>query len=353
MNSPEPFSPKFDIVVQIGAFQPWLQVHQAALELALQQSRQVLLLWVDADRARSAVHPFTATECRQILGLALPETLRHRVHVMGLRQNLHPGREWANVWQHARQLSGSTEPRLAVLQAPDAPRRYWPNVPRLPYPADDDPGLTWRQAAFGSTDPTHVLRQYGDRLVPATRAWFEAWLQGPLRQAVHAEWQLLQHERAAWAAAPYPPTLVTVDCVVQCADHVLLIQRGRQPGQGLHALPGGFLDVHETLVQSACRELCEETGLALPATLQPSGQAVFDAPGRSQRGRVITHAYHFVLPDANLPVVQAGDDAAQAHWVPLAQLPLLSGQLHDDHALILDHFLHVMPTDIVMPLTPA
>ena len=104
--------------------------------------------------------------------------------------------------------------------------------------------------------------------------------------------------RAAWSVAPYPVVLVTVDAVVRAAGQVLLVRRGRMPGKGLWALPGGFVDPAETVYRSALRELVEETRIeeaALHAALR--GVQVFDDPGRSQRGRV-----------ACLPAAKDGDD---------------------------------------------
>jgi bifunctional NMN adenylyltransferase/nudix hydrolase len=117
-------------------------------------------------------------------------------------------------------------------------------------------------------------------------------------EALRAEWRALRQQREAWAVAPYPPVFVTVDAVVRCAGQVLLIRRDRHPGAGLLALPGGFLEQQDTLLESALREVQEETRLALPAAdwrAALQGVAVFDAPGRSQRGRTITHA-HFLRP---------------------------------------------------------
>src|SRR5690606_21030253 len=129
---------------------------------------------------------------------------------------------------------------------------------------------------------------------------------------------------------------VTVDLVVTWQQKVLLIRRGREPGKGLSALPGGFIEVEETLFASALRELVEETGLRLEPEASRQwlrGSAVFDAPGRSQRGRVITHAYYFALDDDARPDVRAGDDAADAWWLPLGKLAAHEDRFHDDHFL--------------------
>ena len=131
---------------------------------------------------------------------------------------------------------------------------------------------------------------------------------------------------------------VTVDTLVVCAKHVLLVQRGHSPGKGLLALPGGFLEQRDTLAESAQRELQEETGLALSAedwqaALQ--GVRIFDHPERSLRGRTITHVYVLHLPGDALPEVQGGDDAAAADWVLLQELWQLEPQFFEDHFHIL------------------
>ncbi|ORT47187.1 NUDIX hydrolase [Frankia sp. KB5] len=98
------------------------------------------------------------------------------------------------------------------------------------------------------------------------------------------------------------------------APHVLLIRRGWDPYAGLWALPGGHVDPGETAHAAACRELAEETGLAVTAAdLRPIG--VYSAPGRDPRGRYVTFAYALILPHPIPPT--AGDDATAAEWVPL------------------------------------
>jgi bifunctional NMN adenylyltransferase/nudix hydrolase len=160
------------------------------------------------------------------------------------------------------------------------------------------------------------------------------------------EWRELAEEHDKWAGSPYPPVFVTVDAVVRVGDAVLLIRRGRAPGKGLLAVPGGFIEQRETAYQSALRELQEETGFELlPQEMAHAckGMRVFDHPDRSQRGRVITHAFYFALGDRMRPEIAGSDDAAEARWVPIAELPSLEDQFHDDHFHILDAFLSITP----------
>jgi bifunctional NMN adenylyltransferase/nudix hydrolase len=183
--------------------------------------------------------------------------------------------------------------------------------------------------------------------VPASTVDFlRAWAQLPFFEPMRAEWQEVAEEHAKWAGSPYPPVFVTVDAVVRMADHVLLIRRGRSPGKGLLALPGGFIEQRETVYQSAVRELEEETGLRLlPSTMTAALKEVrvFDHPDRSQRGRVITHAHYFAFGESRLPEIAGSDDAVEAKWVPIEQLAGMEDQFHDDHFHILDAFLGVLP----------
>jgi len=77
------------------------------------------------------------------------------------------------------------------------------------------------------------------------------------------------------------------------------------------------------------------------ATLRAALRAVkvFDHPDRSQRGRTITHAYHFDFPAGELPPVRGEDDAAKAEWVPVADALASEEQFFEDHFHILEHFL--------------
>jgi 8-oxo-dGTP diphosphatase len=108
---------------------------------------------------------------------------------------------------------------------------------------------------------------------------------------------------------PVSPALTT-DCVVfDARSYVLLIRRKYEPFRGCYALPGGFVEVGETVEHACRRELREETGLDVGA-LRLIG--VYSDPDRDPRGHTCSVAY---LADVDRADVHAGDDAAAAEWV--------------------------------------
>lgn len=110
---------------------------------------------------------------------------------------------------------------------------------------------------------------------------------------------------------------VAVGAVATDADRILLVRRGHGPGAGLWSVPGGRVEPGETLHEAVVREVLEETGL----------EAVVDRfLGYVERFGDEPAPYHFVILDFAVTVLdpdqdpRAGDDAAEAAWIPFADL---------------------------------
>ncbi|MEU3050381.1 NUDIX hydrolase [Streptomyces sp. NPDC006984] len=127
----------------------------------------------------------------------------------------------------------------------------------------------------------------------------------------------------------------TADVVAVTDDgRVLLIKRDWPPFEGHWALPGGHVDEGETSLQAAVRELEEEAGVRVTEDeLRLVG--VWDQPDRDPRGRYVTATYLATVPADTQAT--AGDDARDAYWWPLTDLPQ---PLAFDHADILNATLH-------------
>ncbi len=111
---------------------------------------------------------------------------------------------------------------------------------------------------------------------------------------------------------------VAVGAVVFSNDRVLLVRRGHPPSEDLWAIPGGSVEIGETLQEAAEREILEETGITIRA-----GQPVytFDAIERDDAGKI---RFHYVIIDLGADYISgdpiAGDDALEARWVTAQEI---------------------------------
>lgn len=343
-----PLSPPHDIAVLIGRFQPFHDGHLSLLKLALDTAPQVVVVIGSAFQALSPKHPFTWQERAEMIGQAVPEAERQRLRCVPVRDYFEETR-WIQAVRHAV-TGGDAASSLSIALTGhfrDATREYLRTFPDWALHAADGVPVrrasAMRDALFAA--PEAALAALADDMPPSSIDFLRAWSKQPHFEALAEEAELLRQYEASWAVAPYPPVLVTVDCVVKCRDKVLLIRRGQAPGKGLFAVPGGFLEQRETTLQAALRELDEETHLDLPAdALRACLKAtdVFDQPDRSQRGRTITHGHFFDLGEREPPALQAGDDAAEAEWTPIAELCTREDRFLDDHFQMLDHYLGLL-----------
>lgn len=126
---------------------------------------------------------------------------------------------------------------------------------------------------------------------------------------------------------------VTVDVVIFTIKNselkVLLIKRNKGPFKGCWALPGGFIEMDESLENAAKRELFEETGVR---DVYLEQLYTFGDPKRDPRGRVITIAY-FALVKAEKVVLKASSDALETKWFPAHNLP----ELAFDHGRVVQY----------------
>ncbi|WP_144259507.1 bifunctional nicotinamide-nucleotide adenylyltransferase/Nudix hydroxylase [Methylocystis sp. ATCC 49242] len=335
---------RYDLAVFIGRFEPFHLGHLAILQRALAQAERVVVLVGSADAPRNAKNPWTYTEREVMIHAALGVDGK-RVVTLPLRDHLYNENAWlAEAQAQVASVAGDARSIALFGLSKDASSYYLKAFPQ------------WELVDAASVpllSATELRRHLFSEDAGALRL-IEANVPAPVFEIISAfrntaayaqtldEFRHVENYRAAWAKAPYPPIFVTVDAVVAHSGHVLLVKRKSQPGRGLWALPGGFVNESETLRDAAIRELREETRLKIPAAVLRGsirGEKVFDYPERSLRGRTITHAFYFEFPSGELPGVRGADDAARARWIPVSEIQGMRASLFEDHFFILEHFL--------------
>lgn len=122
----------------------------------------------------------------------------------------------------------------------------------------------------------------------------------------------------------YPRPMVTTDIIVfntiESTTLILLIKRLNDPFKDCWALPGGFVDKNEPLLNAANRELEEETGLK---NLQLEQFYTFGNPNRDPRGHTISVVFTAQISDSKVSA-RAGDDAKEVQWFNVNSLPHLA-----------------------------
>ena len=350
-------SKQYKLAVVIGRFQPFHNQHAELISKATTLADNVIVLVGGADKPRTPKNPFTVDERREMI---LQWSYTHKadenwrqedndhsgvLHVEGVRDFLYSDQTWAENIQRVVK-----EPLFEGVQFADK------DIVVVGCNKDESsfylkmfPQWALHEEPYTEHIDATQIREllYDDRSLEFLRSAVPEFTLGFL-QAFKAteqfgglvkERDVVAKYRKAWEAAPYAPTFVTTDAVVIQSGHILLVTRGGYPGRGLCALPGGFLEQNERVIDGVIRELREETKIKVAAPILRGSireTAVFDAPGRSSRGRTITHASLILLPDGPLPKVKGSDDAMKAAWYPLGSLK--SEDFFEDHHDIIEYF---------------
>ena len=351
-----------DLCVFIGRFQPFHAAHLKVVEAALRHGRFVCVLIGSAGAPRSHRNPFTYDERAEMVRLSVSEDQRERLTVLPLEDCTYNDTQWvANAQKQVNTVlaraglgrRGSATIGL-IGHGKDHTSYYLKLFPQWGTPIDVPEycnGLSStriRNSYFSNLADSFLKDADGhkpgdlpqDHLLPTpVRDILSGFAHTDAFRDIREEYEFILQYRAQWAVpkVPYPVTFVTVDACVVTAGSVLLVRRKGRPGKGLWALPGGFLGQTETVVDGMLRELREETRIAVPPGMLRGSivtQRVFDDPHRSSRGRTITHGFLIHLknetalpglrsrkpPKAELPRIEAADDAELAQWWPLADI---------------------------------
>lgn len=327
---------KPDLAVVIGRFQPFHNGHAGLLERAFEAAEQVVLVLGSAFSARSPRNPFPASEREAMVRSTLSEDRNRRLVVVSQR-DVWGARRWAS--EVRAKVEDVSRGRIALVGFHKDASSYY---------LDLFPGWilvdTGRQGHWDATPvrdrilshtPWNEVREALVSDVPSpVLDWLDDWAGQSHRADLAEDAEVIRNYSERWGKGPF----LTVDALVRCAGKILLITRGKRPGQGLWALPGGFLEPQEAMLEGARRELREETGLDL-CGLNPVDQKYFDHPGRSLRARIVTQVFRFELAASEPPAVTGQDDAGVARWMTIDEIRENEDKFFEDHFHLLDTML--------------
>ncbi len=336
-------SKPYGTIMLIGRFQPLHNAHLEIIKRCTALTDQLVIIAGSANQPRTYKNPFTFEERKRMI-LAATAGLNMRVYVEPNIDTIYNDQAWAvrvqGIYSKYRILG--TKDAVIGHKKDDSsfyldmfPQWEYINVEQIePLSAVDIRDLYFKES---------VNYKFIQGVIPETTYDFllDFAHTEEYRQIIR-EREFVATYKKQYASLPYPPIFSTADSVVIQSGHVLMIRRRAEPGKGLWALPGGYVNANtdRSVEDAAIRELREETGIKVPAPVLRGNikrSKVFDAIDRSARGRIITHAFHIELPDGELPKVKGQDDADKARWVPIAEVK--SEECFEDHYEIIQHFL--------------
>ena len=339
---------KYHAAVFIGRMAPLHKGHEHIINTALENANEVIIVLGSSFAARSFRNPFTFEERKAIIKAAFPQD---NVKVVPVSDYPYDDNKWVAAVQSAVMSSVKFTPdpaRIALIGHKKDETSYYLNLFKQ-----------WDSIAVGNIDGINSTQIREALFVGKARDMIAAkrMMSDDAYTARHEiltmngrevvnniidDYHKVQGYHDLWKSAPFPPIFSTGDAVLTQSGAVLLIKRGDFPFKDKWALPGGYLNQSERILDGVIRELHEETRVKVPEKVlygSVKSSYVFDHPHRDPRGRTITHAYHIDLgfPNEGLPKVKGSDDAKEAKWFMFSELR--QDMMAFDHWHVLNHFL--------------
>jgi bifunctional NMN adenylyltransferase/nudix hydrolase len=346
---------EYKAAVFIGRFQPFHLDHLEVAKKGLEIADQLIFVLGSANSPATVKNPWSFQQRKEMIMSCFKEQA-NRVNVIGVRDYFYSDATWVtDVKNKVGAFVNYGDSIALVGNVKDDSSyylKYFPEWDMVPVRTEHGLDATnVRKCLFstaslpGSYLPAPVKWIIENEYIPDPAQFTGNPFSTPISPELSdrmLEYNAIKETKKIYGNGPF----ITTDAVVVCEGHILLVKRGQHPGKGLWALPGGFLRGNERIKECVVRELLEETGIRVnKKTLEASLNEfhVFDHPGRSSRGRTVTHAYLIkldkdILSDS-LPEVKGADDAAEAKWIPLMDLGKLEQEFFEDHLHLINHFM--------------
>lgn len=361
---------EYDALVFVGRMQPFHNGHKAVIDKALEKAQEVVVVLGSCFQPRSTKNPFTFEERKAMIDAVYGDQFNYtgsqgrvktpRVKVVPVMDYPYDDNAWVSAVQNA--VNGALSnvwsdypPKVGLIgHSKDSSSYYLKIFPqwRNHVEVENVDGINATdirnkflgligasQTYLGTVMPREAVKVL-EELVYADEY-------GSMRYEfddLAVEYLQLQEyrEKSQMKGFNFPSVFVTTDAVITQSGYILLIKRGGFPFKDCWALPGGYLDKGQFVIDNMIKELREETCVKIPAKVLKGSiksREIFDHPDRDPRGRVITHGFHIDLgyPDEKLPKVKGADDAKEAKWFLLSEVT--SEMMSFDHYHIVKKFI--------------
>lgn len=350
---------KLTHLVFIGRFSPIHVAHLAVIREALTKADRLIICIGSANSPRTIKNPWTADERKEMISASLTEDEASRIYFQFNEDRLYQNEEWASLiragvrsvitdyYSHKKANIG------LVVAAKDDTSWYinmfpeWEKVVVSVAGSDEEApiGATKVRELLFTGHQTFVKHVIPDGAYKMIKEFIKTDhfknLKDEFTDGMAYEKMYENHPKG------HSINFYTADSIVIQSGHVLLVKRGKNPGKGLWALPGGHINPNEDAFEASLRELDEETGIKVPRKVLIGSfiaEKRFDHPDRSLRARItkknartVDMAFVFGLDDSQgLPRVVANDDAAEAWWFPIEEVRRMRSQMFEDHLDIIE-----------------
>lgn len=335
-----------DFIVFICRCQPPNLAHFKIIERSLIEAKHVIIALGSYRTATTIKNPFDFNTRKNLILDSLGVTDKNRVTVIPIRDYMYNDTVWiTNLQNKISEIVGESKNVKLIGHFKDDTSYYLKFFPQWEL-INQECIYDEKLGRIDSTKIRTALFKFGkitDLTNLTVNCFLKRFAETEKFIELQKEFDYIEDYKKKWDMVPYPPTFVTTDCMVVQAGHVLVVKRKVNPGKGLYALPGGFLNVGERIEDGALRELREETKINLldPVLRRNIRDVhVFDHPNRSLRGRTITHAHLIVLENGKLPFVRGSDDAQEAKWLSFSDLADQEENFFEDHFHMINYFIH-------------
>lgn len=355
LNNP---SKKYNTAVFIGRFQPFHKAHLRIVEHALSLAEKVIISIGSARKPSTTKNPWTIEERKEFIIMTLNDHFKNNDSIMqrilfsDVGDFMYDDNEWAaEVYVRALAIGATQEKDTCIIGAfKDDSSWYLKFFPQwtleevnlIPYKGQILNATDIREELYNN----EYITKYAETLSQSVREKMHEWIKGDRGQNIVSLHKYIvkykEDHSFRDSNIKYYPSSQTADAIVFKSNHILLIKRKRNPGKGLWALPGGFVNSNERILDAALRELKEETKIGIDKIVLREkivAMEQFDHPNRSERGRVFTNAYLIDLGSGAFPSVKADDDAEHVKWTHVRDVLNMGEQMFEDHLDIINRMI--------------